>query len=261
VTWKWKATIGPQLFSAVHVNALRAALEDKLKLDFQMYCVTDDPNGLDGDICAIPMPTLYAHTPRCRRRMQQFDRDFSSIFGSRMLSIDLDTVIVDDITAMMSRTEPIVCCRIEYANVYSGSLILMDTGALDGLWQRFHRDPAGYPKLAWPRGTGSDQAMLNHYLADQPPVASWGAADGIVTYFGAGYQAFEHWGVGPTRKQLPAGAKLVILGSADLHVLSDDSYPWVRDHYMPYERAAISNQVGARLAQAAQALEQRRAAR
>jgi hypothetical protein len=81
--------------------------------------------------------------------------------------------------------------------------------------------------------------MLNHYLADRPPVASWGAADGIVTYFGAGYQAFEHWGVGPTRKQLPAGAKLVILGSADLDVLSDDSYPWVRDHWLPYAPEAV----------------------
>lgn len=236
--WKWKPTYGVSPFSSLHVNALRAALAKQLRMDHRLFCVTDDPKGLDGDVQVVPLPELYANTQRCRRRMRQYDREFASQFGPRLLSMDLDTVIVDDITAMMSRPEPVVCCRIEYADVYSGSLILMDTGALHGLWARYHADPQGYPRLAWPRGIGSDQAMLNYYLADQPPVAFWGAADGIVTYFGQGYEAFEHWGVGPTRKALPAGAKMVILGSDDMRVLRDPSYPWVRDHFMPYAQAA-----------------------
>ncbi len=238
VSWKWTPMPGPSPFSAIHVNALRAALDRHLHLPFTMFCVTDDATGIDGDVRIVPLPTTYAHTPRCRRRMQQFDRDFASQFGPRMLALDLDLVIVDDITRIVDRPEPVVCLRIDYAKVYSGSFLLMNTGALHDLWVQFHTDPEGYPKRAWPRGIGSDQAMLNHYLSSKPPVPCWGARDGFVTFFGDGYERFERLGVGPHRPTLPPGARVIVLGSSDLAALTDDRYTWARDHWRPYARTA-----------------------
>lgn len=236
VTWKWTPADGrPAPFSAVHVNALRRAIERHVHLPFRMFCVTDDPAGIDPEVTIVPLPTTFAHTPRCRRRMQQFDRAFGAQFGDRMLSIDLDVVIVDDLTPLLRRSEPIVGWKIEYANVYSGSFLMFDVGALHGLWRQFMADPEGYPRRAWPRGVGSDQAMLNYYLARRPPIGTWTAADGMVTFFGAGYERFEHYGVGPRRPDLPAGARIVVLGSADLHVLDEpERYPWVKAHWLPY---------------------------
>ncbi len=226
--WKWG-----RRFSALHVNVLRAALERHLQIPFVLICITDDRAGLDPRIVVVPMPTTFASTPRCRRRMQQFDRDFSRSLGDRLLYIDLDVVIVRDLTDILSRLEPIVGWKVGHAGVYSGSFLLADAGALHGAWAQYAADPDGYPVRVQPRGVPSDQAMLNHYIATQPPIGTWTEADGFVTYYGAGYERLEHLGVGPTHRELPEEARIVVLGSADLEVLQDDTYPWVREHWTP----------------------------
>ena len=225
VTWKW----GAAPFGARHVNTLRAMLDRHVHLDHELVCLTDDPTGLDGDIVTMPITQLQ-HTPRCRRRMVQFSRDFTEIAGRRFLAIDLDVVIVDDLTPIVSRTEPIVCWKVAHAGVYSGSFLLMDTGVLHGLWERFARDVEGYPRSVQPHGIPSDQAMLNHYLTGQR-IPYWTEADGFVTYFGKGYERLEHFGVGPTRPTLPKGARIVVLGSADVDVLHEGRFGWVREHW------------------------------
>jgi hypothetical protein len=227
--WKWG-----RRFDATHVNVLRAGLDRHLELDHELVCVTDDPAGLDGDIRAIPMPTDLADTPRCRRRMQQFSREFGAqLGGGRTLALDLDIVIVGDLTALVNRPEPIVGWKVGYAGVMSGSFLLFDAGALDEAWLWYASDPVGYPRVVQPRGVPSDQAMVNHWLSFQPPIPFWTEADGFVTYFGRGYQHLEHLGVGTGHPVLPAGARVVVLGSDDLAVLADDTpYAWVREHWL-----------------------------
>lgn len=226
--WKWGTR-----FAAAEVNILRSMLDRHLHLEHRLFCITDDPAGLDGDIVPVAMPRAYADTLRCRRRMQQYDPEFTAAAGCgpRVLLIDLDVVLVDDITPIVDRTEPIVGWKVGHAGVYSGSFILSDRGALHGAWLAYRQDPLGYPKQAAPKGIGSDQAMLNHYLAGQPPIAHWTEADGFVTYYGAGYERLEFLGVGPSRPTLPAGARLVVLGSDDLPVLRERRFPWVEEHW------------------------------
>lgn len=224
--WKWGT-----LFSARYVNRLRAALERNLHVDHELVCVTEDASGIDLDVRIVPLPLEYRDTPRCRRRMRIFDRAFAEGIGSRILSIDLDMVLVDDITPLVDRPEPLVCLKVEHAQVYSGAFMLMDAGVLHDLWLEFQRAPEEYPRRAWPRGIGSDQAMLNFFLRDKPPIAHWTDRDGFVTYYGAGYERFEHFGVGPNRPTLPPGARVVVLGSDDKHVMETGAYPWVRQHW------------------------------
>lgn len=224
VCWKWGA-----VFDAAHVRALKAGLEKHLHLAHELVCITDNPEGLDG-IRVVPMPTTFADTPRCRRRMQHFDRQFARDLGARLLCIDLDVVIVDDITPLVDRPEPVVCWKVKHAGVFSGSFLLMDAGALHPLWQLFAAQPDRFPARVQASGTPSDQAMLNWYLRGKR-IPFWTERDGFVTYFGEGYEHKEHFGVGPTRRELPGGARIVVLGSADLRVLEDQSYSWVRDHY------------------------------
>lgn len=210
---------------------MRSMLVRNLRTPFRMFCVTDDPDGIDPEVGIVIMPTQLAATPRCRRRMQQYSADFDWLFGDRLLSIDLDVVLVDDITPLVDRPEPIVCWRVGYAQVYSGSFVLWSAGALDGAWRAYRADPDGYPKRAQPNGVGSDQAMLNYWLATQPPVAVLTEADGLVSYFGAGYERLEHHGVGPNRQELPPGARIVVLGSADKAVLDEGAHPWIVEHW------------------------------
>lgn len=225
-TWKWGDTFAPH-----YVNTLRAMLERHLHLDHELVCVTDNGAGLDGDIRVVPMPTTYANTPRCRRRMQVFDREFGGAIGDRILLIDLDVVIVGDLTPIVNRPEPHVGWRVRHAQVFSGSFVLFDAGALHDAWVPYRDDPEGYPTHVQPKGVPSDQAMVNFYLRTQPPIPCWTEADGFVTYFGEGYEALEHFGVGPRRQRLPAGARIVVLGSADKAVLEGRRYRWVERHW------------------------------
>lgn len=232
--WKWGS-----LFSPEYVNRLRAALERHLRVPHELVCVTDDAQGIDRRVRIVDIPETYSNTPRCRRRMQVFSRDFAAQIGPRILSIDLDVVIVDDITPLVTRNQPAMFWRVGYAQVYSGSFHLMEAGLLDGLWQRFAADPVGFPRLVQEKGTPSDQAMLNWYLNDGMPVAEWTESDGFVSYFGAGYERFEHLGVGPSNPKLPNGARIVVLGSADKAVMDEGRYAWVRKHWtsLPGEAA------------------------
>lgn len=223
--WKWGTT-----FAARHVNVLRAALARHLRLPHTLVCITEDGAGLDPAIRVVPLPTTYAYTPRCRRRMEQYSADFTRQIGTRLLTIDLDVVIVGDLTPILDRPEPIVGWRVGHAGVLSGSFLLYDAGAFDGAWQRFQRDPEGYPREASRDRVPSDQAMLNYWLRGRS-VATWTEADGIVTYYGAGYERLEHLGVGPSHPALPPGARIVVLGSADLDVLQPGRFGWVDEHW------------------------------
>lgn len=231
VTWKWSPPGRPGPFNAGDVNRLRAGLERHLRIPHELVCVTDDPAGIDGRVRVVGLPDTYAATPRCRRRMQVFSRDFARYLGYRLLCIDLDVVIVGDLTPIVDRPEPLVCWRVGYAGVFSGSFFLMDAGHLDGLWRRFAADPEGYPLLTRRGPCPSDQAMLNHYLQGRE-VPHWTERDGFVTYFGDGYERLEHHGVGPGHPDLPAGSRIVVLGSADKAVLDEGRYPWVREHWL-----------------------------
>lgn len=233
--WKWG-----RLFSAVHVNVLREALRRHVHVQHELVCVTDNPSDVVDDVRVLPMPAAYSQTPRCRRRMQGFSREFSEAVGRRICYIDLDVVIVGDITPLVNRTDPIVGYKVGHAGVYSGSFLVANAGALDGAWQRFHAEPDGYPARLQPRGVASDQAMVNDWLKTQPAIATLTEADGLISYYGKGYERLEHWGVGPSRPHLPDGARIVILGSADLDVLDSDRFEWVVQHWQALRSAVVA---------------------
>lgn len=247
VCWKWGA-----LFSATYVNRLHAMLARNLHLPFRLHCITDNAAGIDRDIICLPLPTEFAGTPRCRRRMKMYDRSYAEMLGRRILALDLDIVITDDITALVERPEPIVLWRVGYANVFSGSFQLYDAGAMHGAYTAFAADPEHYPARTGERNA-SDQAMLNLWLREsraettiivpsaigktehgtkhRPLLGVLTDANGIVTYFGAGYEQLEHRGVGPNRPQLPPGTRMVVMGSRDKMVMDNAAFPWVVKHW------------------------------
>lgn len=226
--WRWGRLFGPE-----YVERTVSMLGRHLHLPHRVYCFTDDPNSLPRDVIPMPIPRDLVYTPRCRRRMWQYNAEVDATLGRRLLSIDLDVVITGDITPLVARPAPIVMWRVGYAGVLSGSFVLWDAGALHGAWAAYVAEPERFPRRAQPAGIGSDQAMLNRWLQDSrtPVVELTEARDGFVTWFGAGYSEQERHGMGPGRPDLPPGARLVVLGSADKAVLDDGRYPWVKEHW------------------------------
>lgn len=230
VCWLWGDKFAP-----LYVDRLRSMLARHLHVPHEVVCITDRPEQVRREVSAavrvVPMPLDHVNMRRCCRRMWHYAAERRADLGERILAIDLDVVIVDDLTPIVDRPEPVVLWRVGYANVYSGSFQLFNAGALDRLWTAFRRDPDAFANATGEKNA-SDQAMLNYWLRSKRlPVAEWDERDGFVTWFGKGYEKHERRGMGPGNATLPAGARIVVLGSADKHVLDGGAFPFAVEHW------------------------------
>lgn len=94
----------------------------------------------------------------------------------RMLYLDLDCVLVGDLSPLVERTEPVVVWEDPSSKPgrvrYNTSMILMDSGAAPQVWESYAGERAP--------GLGTDQAWVRHTLG--PDVPTWGPDDGVLSY-------------------------------------------------------------------------------
>lgn len=166
----------------------------------EFVCATDDATGLDQDIRTAPIDPRLVRLGVAFPKLTVFRPDAAEIFGQRLCLIDLDSVIVGSIDAIVGRPEPFVIWRDVLANSqptrfkYNSSLILMDASARSAVWERL--SPTEIKKiLHHEHRCGSDQAWISHLLNGE---ATWTAADGVLSW------RFEVKG-----KSLPGNAKIV----------------------------------------------------
>lgn len=229
VTWKWGPPIGYRShFTAEHVNTLRRMVARHYPHPHRFLCVTDDAHGLDREVEAIPMwpdhaALLSPHgalSPSCYRRLKAFAAEIEPILGARFVSIDLDTVIVGDLSPVWNRREDFVIWgETDPRSFYNGSMFLMNAGARRQVWDTF--DPVKSPKTAHAAGRfGSDQGWISYCLGDGE--ARWTTAEGV-------YSFRKH--IYP-RGGLPAGARIVMFhGHIDPWHPEAQRLSWVREHY------------------------------
>jgi hypothetical protein len=239
VTWKWNRPDGSSLFGPEYVNRMRSMMERHLHVEHRVVCVTDDAAGLDLRVDVVPLPHEFSGSPRCIRRLRQYDEQWSRYwFGPRFLSIDLDMVVTGDVTHLFDRTEPLVCWRLGWRHeIYGGALVLMDAGALRGLWERFSADPWGYalaaqasvyhkPTPGAPWSGASDQPVLNYYIRTSGVrVADLKDEDGLTTYRN-GFRPKD-----PPMSELRPGVRLVSFGHGSIDVMEGGKHEWVRENW------------------------------
>lgn len=183
ICWLWKSTGWRHGYSYVHVNAMQRMLERHLKIPHRLVCVTDNPEGINCETVPLweqPIVNVAAHSPNCYRRLWVFSGEAREIFGDVILSIDLDCVIMDDITPIIDTSlefkinKGIIC-------PYNGAMWLLKTGSRSFVWNCF--DPEISPGLAAEQKNedgrnyfGSDQAWISYCLKNE---AVWTAEDGI----------------------------------------------------------------------------------
>lgn len=230
VTWLWqpKPTYRSQ-FSATHVNVLASMLRRHYHQPMRVLAVTDIPQGIDPSIEVVPafndfadLPSPYgAHQPSCYRRLRAFHPSIGTVFGDRFVSLDLDTVIVGDLTPLFDRPEDFVIWKEQDPrSFYNGSLLLMTAGARPQVWTTF--DPRHSPKLAKKAGRfGSDQGWMSYCLGRGE--ATWSTADGVYSY---------RVDLVPKGGSLPADARIVNChGGQDPWGHQMQRLGWVQEHY------------------------------
>ncbi len=229
VAWRWRPIRNYRsTFAPETVYSLRAMIRRHYAKPHRFVCVTDEPHLLPG-IETIPLwdwgaqiPSPIGRSyPSCYRRLMVFAPNAGETFGDRLVSIDLDTVIVEDVTPLFDRSEDFVIWGSSDfpKQHYCGSLWMLKTGSRPHVFTAFH--PQTSPGLAWRAGyRGSDQAWINYML---PQEAMWGKRDGVYSY---------RKDVAKQGDRLPANARLIAFhGKHDPWDYRCQQIAWVKQHY------------------------------
>lgn len=233
VTYKWRPrTSYRSKFSAEHVNTLARMIARHYPHPHRFVCVTDDPTGLDAGIIAVPLwpdhaelrnPSAPETGPSCYRRLRMFAKDADEWLGKRIVAMDLDCVIVGDLTPLFHRVEPfVIWADTNPKTPYNGSLMLFTAGAVSELWEEF--DPVDVPRRTRAAGYfGSDQAWISLRLGRGRP--TFRRQDGVLSYR-------VHLKQLGAQNRLPAEARMVIFhGAVDPWSPEAARLSWVKEHY------------------------------
>ena len=194
ICWLWnkeenqpwrKGTYKPE-----HVVALKNMFAQHLQIPHQLICITDSPNTFPPEIETYPLwkePIVETqrNRPNCYKRLKMFSDWAHNEFGPEFLSIDLDVLVLSDITSLIEKAK-----EVEFkiakgsAATYNGSIWYHKTGTRTELWDEF--DPESSPALARTvknkKGKplfGSDQAWISYRF---PEEKTWSKKDGVYHY-------------------------------------------------------------------------------
>jgi hypothetical protein len=231
VCWRWRSKGYRSTFGPETVTILRDMVARHYHGPHRFVCVTDEPEALQG-VEAIPLwpdhghiPSPIGHSyPSCYRRLKVFAPDAGEMFGPRLVSIDLDTVITGDITPLFNRPEDFVIwgeSDFPHTTPYCGSLWMLRTGTRNKVWTEF--DPKTSPSKATRAGCrGSDQGWLSYILGKGE--ATWTRKDGVYSFRKQISKNREY--------ALPKDARLVAFhGKVDPWSYKAQQIDWVRTHY------------------------------
>lgn len=173
VCWQWN--VGFRTYLPEHVNALARMVKRNLPRPHRFICVTDETEGFSGDVELLRTPDAAkavgdipspegAAFPSCYRRLWMFS-DEAMVLGDRVLLLDIDCLVVDNLTPLLDRDEDFVGWRPNYQwgnPRIGGGTWLLRTGTNTHVWDDFTPEAVSACRNAGYRG--SDQAWLSYKL-------------------------------------------------------------------------------------------------
>jgi len=177
VTWLWG-----DLYSIDHVNKSYNMVKRNLDIDFDFFCITDKPESEDfiSKINTMPIWEEFGQTKFNYRRLNILSSANSSIFGDKILQIDIDIIIIKNITNMITDDDfkiwkcPSKCSR---GFMYNTSFMLFKNGVLNEVYEKFKECPEREIQQKRSQGwLGTDQAIISKYVH---PCKYWDESDGI----------------------------------------------------------------------------------
>jgi len=138
-------------YPLTYVNTLNNMV--KRHSDCELLCLSDSFEGKD---CEVMM--LEKGFEGWWNKIQLFNPNF--LKGERFLYLDLDVVITEDITSILSRTEPFVTIDDWIYPTYNSSAMLMTGGAHSHVYDLFVKDKEK-AMASCPQG---DQQWISNYV-------------------------------------------------------------------------------------------------
>jgi hypothetical protein len=218
VTYLWAPDENSKFpaYRADDARLLQRQVARHLSMPHEFVVVTDRPEAFadDSAIRAVPIDWT-THVPgTCFVRLFTFNPRARDVLGDRVLQLDLDTVIVGDLTPIVDRDESLVLWRnprkwlLTYPEVgyakklswFNGAVMLHSPGTMCVIWQSF--DPAH---------ARDDQWLISDYAGKDNPY--WDESHGIYRVAHPRRPWVGFYG------DLPANARLVAFAS--------ERKPWV----------------------------------
>lgn len=236
VCWKWKFIPDPSRpkktgshFCADHVNKLSNMLRRHVDIDYRLICITDDPEGISKEVEIIPLWKELNDKPGCWRRLKIFSKEMKKLIGERIISIDLDCVILDNITDILEREEEFLIWGEHTRKApYCCSFFMFDAGCRSFLWDEF--DYNSFPRDRY-RPLGTDQAWVNNKLYPKEKMIT--SEDGVYNFNALFPKRRRSRGKG-FKYNLPANARLIFFNGRDdpsnKKIQSD--CPWVQENWI-----------------------------
>ena len=265
VTWLWGGDSSRSkdkiVFTANHVNIMKRMVSRNLSLPHEFVCITDNPKGIDKDIRAVEIWDNFRDFGGCYVRLKLFSNEMKEIIGDRFVSIDLDAVIVNDITPLFDRTEDFIIWGEHYRfSPYCCSLFMMNAGSRSHVWRSFSNDDYWFVKdNRLRRLYGTDQYYVNKCL--YPYEKTWDVYDGVYNFnlhirkwrgakinrvFPSMFHDILYSSIlgknigdryvkkgGKADGKLPEDARIVFFnGKVDPSEFSNNNeYPWIKEHW------------------------------
>lgn len=229
VCFKWKRLNGDsQLakpisqYTGEHVNKLHNMIWRNLKIPHRFVCITDDFKGIDPRIEIIPLWDKCKNLGGCFNRLYVFSEDMKDIIGERFICIDLDCIIVNDVTSLFTRNDdfiintynPFPATHYAINQLYNGGIFMMTAGARKQVWDSFN--PKKSPKVIKKNNCviGTDQAWIRMVLGKNEKTFT--EADGV----------YEARAFG---KRIPKNSKIIMFAGPRDPSLSNK--PWVVNNW------------------------------
>jgi hypothetical protein len=237
--WKWRANY-KTTYTSDHVNIFAAMVRRNTTLPIKIYCITDDAAGVDLNLIdeVVPLwnePEIDINNfnkPNCYRRLKMFSKQAEQMFGERIISMDIDSVIVSNIDHILNRTEDFIGWRKSRGSVHwQGSLTSIRAGSRAFIWDNFNGMES---RIAASRFVGSDQAWVSHSLLESGTENAIYTPhdDGVYSYREHITKLYKLDKNGKVIPKLPENASIVFFhGTPKPFTAGMENLQWIRDHY------------------------------
>lgn len=220
-------------YTAEHVLRLQSMINRNLNIPFQFCVVTDTPEEFRGwELRVIPLWKELREARNCGVRLKTFSEEMREVIGARFCVIDLDVVIVADVTKMFSRPESFVIVKTPRPPLfYNASLVMMDAGSRANVYHDLGKSLGEYQHRC---AHHSREVKLGFdYISDEawiaatlgPDEATWDQSDGIYYYR-------NH--IEPNGGGLPEDARIVLMNGKRFDPSKPEWHkksPWILEHW------------------------------
>lgn len=227
LTYLWTDPIRKRdyTFTHDHVRILKNMVERHLDIPHRFVCITDEEiEGVEtaGFLNAPHVPGT------CARKLVSWHPMLGEYLDTnRILVLDIDIVIVDDITPLINPGHTVCLFRnpnyVEGGNraFYQGSVQLLNAGARPHVYENIFKPWAR--QIVNYRFGGFEQAWLSEMLSWHE--AYWDDTDGI---YGAG-----RLGGAGIYDSLPENARIVVFPGNRMPDQDEmkKQFPWIEEHY------------------------------